>query len=563
MTTIELEPAEIRPSPHNHRKKFEGIEELAASFEVHGPLSPIIVRPTVTDGDVPYELVVGERRWRAAKIAKIKLPAFVRDLTDAQVIEVQLIENVQRADIHPLEEADGYKDLLEKHGYDIPRIVDKTGKSYSTIRARLLLTKLIDKARDLFLGDRMTLDAAVRLARIPDAKLQAEAVKNLTGGWEFKEQGVQITGRQVTRLVEREFMLELDKAPFQTYDETLVAGVGACGPCPHRTGNQGELFSDIKGKDICTNPPCFAKKTHAQSERRIESAKNMGLKVLSKQETAKVFPYQNNQTAHHSGFMKLDSELGYELQGKVKGGAKTWRQALGKEAPPIVIAKDPNGIAVELVPTAAALAALKKAGKLQKPKASPSDKKAREKGKADRERRAAVSRATEIAIGVLVEKSLAAPLDMGPKATAFWRWIVATLAEHGATYDAMQLMRARRQDEDLELEQLAGKAKTALEFRALAIEVFASETAGHYSYLEGHEDDQFQVACRLFGVDWKSALALGATIVKPAAKLDDGNRCGLVHGKGDGCIHPLGHEGPHSDRKHTWNDPKPKKGKKP
>lgn len=562
MTTIELEPAEIRPSPHNHRKKFEGIEELAASFEVHGPLSPIIVRPTGSDTSVPYELVVGERRWRAAQIAKVKLPAFVRELTDAQVIEVQLIENVQRADIHPLEEADGYKDLLEKHGYDIPRIVDKTGKSYETIRRRLLLTKLADKARDLFLGNRMSLDAAIRLARLPEPKMQLEALKNLTSGWEFKG-GAQITGRQVTALVERHFMLELAKAPFDTKDAELIAGAGACGPCPHRTGNQGDLFSDIKGKDVCTNPPCFARKRDAGFEHKAAEAKVAGLKVLSPKEAKEVFA-QYGGVMQNSGYVPLDAELDYDVRHKVKGatGGTTWKRVLGKDAPPPVLAKDPSGAAVTLIPRSAAMNALKKAGKLTKadgPAKSSSSAKERAKAKAEA---AAQARALQIALAsITIGITTSDDFDTGSrKELPLWRWIVeALIATH--PWSAARVMVDRRGlDEDPMdgLEVLATRAKTAADFRALAVEILVAES--HEGTFADAAEPAFETACRIFGVDWKGLISEVAKDPKPEP--DDGNRCGLVHGKGDGCIHSLGHDGPHSDRKHTWSDPKPKKGKK-
>src|ERR1051325_5469934 len=127
-TVLDLELAAITASPFNHRKKFTGIDELALSIKTQGLISPITVRPQRNRPGF-HELVVGERRWRAAKKAGVlTIAAIVRELTDKQVLEIQLIENVQRVDVHPLEEADGYEELLEKHGYDVDGIAAKTGK---------------------------------------------------------------------------------------------------------------------------------------------------------------------------------------------------------------------------------------------------------------------------------------------------------------------------------------------------------------------------------------------------------------------------------------------------
>lgn len=572
MTTIELEPDQICPSPTNPRKKFDGIEELAASYETHGQISPVVVRPW--RGPAPYQLVVGERRWRAGTVARkaipdFKLQAFVRELNDTEVLELQLIENGQRQDITPLEEADTFSSLLKDHGYDVTRIADKTGKSHATIRARLLLCKLGERARGLLEDGRMTLEAATRIARIPDAKLQAEALKDLTAGWDFKE-GSQITGRQVTQLVERHYMLELAKAPFDTKDAGLVAGVGACGPCPHRTGNQGELFSDIKGKDVCTNPPCFAKKREAGFERKAEAAKAAGLKVLSAKEAKEVFA-EYGGVMHGSGYVALDGELGYDVRHKVKGatGGTTWKKVLGKEAPPAVLGKDASGAAVVLVPKAAAMTALKKAGKLVKaeaPAKSSSSAKERAKAKAEAE---AGKKALEIALAsIVIGITTSDDFDTGKrKELALWRWIVeALIATH--PWNAARVMVDRRGlDEDPMdgLEVLATRAKTAAEFRALAVEILVAES--HEGTLAEIAEPAFETACRVFGVDWKGLVgeikkSAEVAAAAPKAPRDDGNRCGLVHGKkGDGCIHELGHEGLHSDGKHTWSDPKPKKAR--
>lgn len=130
----------IRESQTNPRQRFDDLEELAASIRTHGLLQPILVRPVLKD----FELVVGARRLRAARLAGLSsVPAQVKPLDDRSAREVQIIENLQRQDVHPLEEADGYKALLESApSCTIDEIAAKVGKSKAYVYQRLSLTRL-------------------------------------------------------------------------------------------------------------------------------------------------------------------------------------------------------------------------------------------------------------------------------------------------------------------------------------------------------------------------------------------------------------------------------------
>ena len=144
--TISLSLDLIDPSPTNPRKTFDEqkLQELAASIKGKGLLQEVTVRPK---GE-RYELVFGERRWRASKIAGLtEIDVKVRDLNDAQVIELQIIENCQRDDVPPLEEAEGFKMLHEQHGYSVQDLVSKTGRTEKYVRSRLKLTALRMRAR--------------------------------------------------------------------------------------------------------------------------------------------------------------------------------------------------------------------------------------------------------------------------------------------------------------------------------------------------------------------------------------------------------------------------------
>jgi ParB family transcriptional regulator, chromosome partitioning protein len=137
----------IRPNPAQPRRDFPGdaLEELAASIRQRGVLQPVIVRPS---RDGYFELVAGERRWRAAQLAQLhKIPAIVRDLDDEDVLEIAIIENIQRAELNPIEEAAGYAQLMERFGHTQEQIAEALSKSRSHIANLLRLLKLPDQVQ--------------------------------------------------------------------------------------------------------------------------------------------------------------------------------------------------------------------------------------------------------------------------------------------------------------------------------------------------------------------------------------------------------------------------------
>lgn len=169
--------SELRECPLNPRKHFDQarLDELARSMAPPvGVLEPLLVRPA--KGKTPYEIVAGARRFRAAQIAGLAaVPVLVRSLTDAQVLELMVIENNQRDDVHPLEEADGYAQLMAlDRAYTVEAIAARTGKSASYIYRRLKLRDLIPAARQAFEADELTAAHAERLARLtPDQQTDA------------------------------------------------------------------------------------------------------------------------------------------------------------------------------------------------------------------------------------------------------------------------------------------------------------------------------------------------------------------------------------------------------
>ncbi len=167
--------AALLPNPAQPRRHFaEGaLEDLAASIRSQGVLQPILVRPV--GGSIPprYEIVAGERRWRAAKIAGlVEIPALVRELSDQETLAVALIENLQREGLNPLEEARGFLQLKEQFGLSQEDLAQKLGKSRSSIANSLRLMNLSETARqDLALG-RLSAGHARALLAVPDPEDQ-------------------------------------------------------------------------------------------------------------------------------------------------------------------------------------------------------------------------------------------------------------------------------------------------------------------------------------------------------------------------------------------------------
>ena len=146
----------IHPNPKNPRKHFaeEELQDLANSLRDKGMLQPIVVRPR-SDGE--FEIVAGERRWRAAQLATLhELPALVRELSDVETMEIALIENIQRENLNPLEEAAAFNELMEQFSYTQQQLADSLGKSRSHIANTLRLRNLPESVRKLIEEGKLT-----------------------------------------------------------------------------------------------------------------------------------------------------------------------------------------------------------------------------------------------------------------------------------------------------------------------------------------------------------------------------------------------------------------------
>jgi ParB family chromosome partitioning protein len=171
--------AALKPGRFNPRRNFAEaqLEELAASIRERGLVQPLVVRPSTGD---TYEIVAGERRWRAAQLANLHdVPVVVRALSDQEAVEIAIIENVQREDLNAIEEGEGYKLLMDGHGYTQEDLAKVIGKSRSHLANTLRLLKLPDSVQDLVRSGDLSAGHARPLVGRPDAAALATRIVNL------------------------------------------------------------------------------------------------------------------------------------------------------------------------------------------------------------------------------------------------------------------------------------------------------------------------------------------------------------------------------------------------
>src|SRR5208283_3688606 len=257
----------IQESKTNPRRLFDEtkLTELADNIRQHGVLQPVLVRPLPNGDSGRYELVAGARRYRASKLAKREtIPATVRELTDTECLELQLVENLQRADVHELDEARGYAALmqLQPETYTVETLAEKIGRSEKYVYARLRLTHLVDEVQQAFYTAKLTVAHAFEIARLqPGDQRRALAEcfpQHRTAAAIAKDQKAEaVTVRELREWIEREIHLDITNAPFDPEDEALLPSAGSCAACPKRTGNNPLLFPEIRHKSICTDRACY------------------------------------------------------------------------------------------------------------------------------------------------------------------------------------------------------------------------------------------------------------------------------------------------------------------
>lgn len=258
----------IVPSKTNRVVKDSDVSEMAASIKQHGVLEPIVVRPK----GQKFELVFGERRWRGARAAGLaEIPTLVRDYSDEEAKNAQLVENLHRTDLAPMDEARGYAELLKlRKDKSIQSLAESVDKTAGHVERRLKLLDLIEAAATALRREQITVKHALLLAPLT-AEQQKNCMTFLLRGMEGSvKTGNDYSWLRVTTAVpadvllayiERSFMLSLAKAPFDIKDAKLTK-IGACTTCQFNTGTRDALFPNV-AEATCTMPKCYYEKKEA------------------------------------------------------------------------------------------------------------------------------------------------------------------------------------------------------------------------------------------------------------------------------------------------------------
>ncbi|WNZ66236.1 ParB/RepB/Spo0J family partition protein (plasmid) [Myxococcus sp. MxC21-1] len=321
---------QLMDSPFQPRQTYcsAKLSELAESIRVHGIQQPLLVR-RLRDDEGRAEIIVGHRRMRGAVAAGLlTVPVIFREATDAEVRELQHVENLCREDVHPLEEAASFRALMADLGYSAERLAARTGKSRAYVVRRLSLNDLCADVTTAFREGSLSEYGALCLSRLATEDLQRQALVELLDD-------VDIASDARCRRVTQRYMLSLAEAAFDKTHETLLPGVGSCLRCPKRTGANADLFGEFSEADLCTDGGCFAQKLSATWTALCEEALSRGEEVMDEEASKAVLGY-SGYLLPRSGFVDLKSWCSV-------GGERTWKDVLGESCPPVTLAVDGAG----------------------------------------------------------------------------------------------------------------------------------------------------------------------------------------------------------------------------
>lgn len=203
--TVTLKISEIEPNRTQPRKEFDeqALSELAESISQHGLLQPLLVRPLTLGG---YQIVAGERRYRASRMAGLtEVPVIIKELTDTETMEIALIENLQREDLSPVEEALGYKALIDEHGFSQEEVAKSVGKSRPAVANALRLLKLPDNIMEYLKDGKISAGHARALLILENEELMTELADEIVA----KDLSV----RQVEKICKKKPTVQKEEKP--------------------------------------------------------------------------------------------------------------------------------------------------------------------------------------------------------------------------------------------------------------------------------------------------------------------------------------------------------------
>lgn len=246
---VKLRISEVEPNREQPRKKFDedALLELADSIKQFGVLQPLLVQKR----DGYYEIIAGERRWRAAKMAGLKeIPVIIKDFSDQQIVEISLIENIQREDLNPIEEAFAYKRLLTEFKLKQDEVAERVSKSRTAVTNSIRLLKLDSRVQQMVIDEMITTGHARALLAIEDGDLQYKIAMQV-----FDEK---LSVRDVERLMrslqnQKEEKEEKQKPEnefiYQNLEEKMKALFGTKVTINHKENNKGKIVIDYYSND--------------------------------------------------------------------------------------------------------------------------------------------------------------------------------------------------------------------------------------------------------------------------------------------------------------------------
>ena len=242
--TTELRLSQIVPNRDQPRKTFDeqALNELSDSIKKHGLIQPLLVKPLSTGG---YQIIAGERRWRACRLAGLeKVPVIIRELDDAETMEIALIENLQREDLNPVEEALGYKTLIETFSMTQEQVASRVGKSRPAVANALRLLALGEDELTALKNGEITQGHARTLLSLPEGDIRKEALLLAKGGASVREL------ENISKLQKPGIAVRRPRVKNKIYVETEAALAAQIGRKVKISGNgktgtlQIEFFSD-------------------------------------------------------------------------------------------------------------------------------------------------------------------------------------------------------------------------------------------------------------------------------------------------------------------------------
>ncbi len=237
----------VEPNRNQPRKKFDedALQELTDSIKLHGVLFPILV---VNRGDY-YEIVAGERRWRAAKMAGLKeVPVIIRDYTEKEISVISLIENTQRTDLNPIEEAKAYKSLIEEYNLKQDELAEEVSKSRTAITNSMRLLKLADNVQEMVIEDMISAGHARALLAVEDPDEQYELAQRVMDE--------KLSVRDIEKIVKAKNKPKIEKkknekqeALYHDIEEKLKASIGTKVTIVPKGDRMGRIEIDFYNQD--------------------------------------------------------------------------------------------------------------------------------------------------------------------------------------------------------------------------------------------------------------------------------------------------------------------------